>query len=184
MSPQLHGRQPEETAAFQEAFLAAFSKTGTIRSASKALKALKPPISVSREIVTKWIANDYLDFAYRFKLAQREFAEYLEDLALTYVEQIKPGQNPMLLLAMLNASWPDKYRPKVVIQDDSSVLRLLDELRSIGAASSTSPPPLDLPPLHPHIQSSLLDRLRALPSPPTGVRSTTSPTGERLPEEV
>ena len=144
MSPQLHGRQPEETAAFQEAFLAAFSKTGTIRSASGALKALKPPISVSREIVTKWIANDYLDFAYRFKLAQREFAEYLEDLALTYVEQIKPGQNPMLLLAMLNASWPDKYRPKVVIQDDSSVLRLLDELRSIGAAPRTPlPAPID-----------------------------------------
>lgn len=47
----------------------------------------------------------------RFIVAKNSFADKLENMALLRVEQQKPSDNPTLLIAMLNANRPEKYRP-------------------------------------------------------------------------
>ena len=69
--------------------------------------------------IYQWKKDNYLDFADKLEQAQHEFREYLEDLALKYVEGTRPGQNPTMLIAMLNASWPDKWRRNEPRGDDA-----------------------------------------------------------------
>ena len=123
----------------QQLFLEAFAKKGTIRGAIRAVTEAyergEVPMQLSRTIVYQWKKENYLGFADKLEQAQHDFREYLEDLALKYVEGIKPGQNPLLLVTLLNANYPEKYRPKVVVQDDTTILGLLQELRSLGAST-------------------------------------------------
>ena len=55
----------------------------------------------------------------------------MQDKAVELVKELKPGNSPLILIAMLNAHWPDKYRPNVVPTDDTAK-ELLDRLRGGG----------------------------------------------------
>lgn len=115
-------------------FLKAFAKRGNIAGACEAFnKAKGYGPCLSRDTVLRWRDKNYLGFADRFKEAQQEFADYVEDRAMDYIEGLKPGQNPLLMIAMLNALRPEKYRPKVVVQDDTKILGLVQQLRELGA---------------------------------------------------
>ena len=77
------------------------------------------PVKLSRTVVYQWKKYNYLGFADKLEQAQHEFREYLEDLALKYLEGTRPGQNPTMLIAMLNASWPEKWRRNEPGSDDA-----------------------------------------------------------------
>jgi hypothetical protein len=42
----------------------------------------------------------------------------LQDMAVERVKAQKPGDNPVLLIALLNAHWAEKYRPNAVVSED------------------------------------------------------------------
>ena len=87
----------------QEAFLLAYGEIGTIRAACEAS-------SVGRSTVGDWERKDLHLFMARFQAGREIFREGLQDLALSRIKQQKPDGNPILLITMLNACWPEKFR--------------------------------------------------------------------------
>jgi len=82
-----HGKiNPEMVRAKQDAFLAAYGECGSLRAACEAS-------GVGRSTVGDWVTR-----------------EYLQDLAVSRIKDQKPTDNPVLLITMLNAHWPEKYR--------------------------------------------------------------------------
>ena len=66
--------------------------------------------------------------------ADFEFCENLEQLALERVKMQDAKSNPVLLITLLNANLPMKYRPTVVMADDTAK-SVLSELRELAKKS-------------------------------------------------
>ena len=107
------GLKERQTWDRQETFLAAYADAGSIRKAA-------PAAQISREAVRVWQRDDVLGFKQRLEHSQHSFREMLQDKAIELVKDLKPGNSPLLLIALLNAHWPDKYRPNVVPTDDTA----------------------------------------------------------------
>jgi len=95
--------QTSITKAKQDAFLAAYREVGSLKSAAEACE-------LNRNTVSSWNKNDVQGFRAKYSQAKEEFREYLQDLAVGRVQQQKPNDNPVLLITLLNAHWPEKYR--------------------------------------------------------------------------
>jgi len=91
------------TRARQDAFLAAYAEVGSLRAAADACE-------IPRDTVSSWNRTDVQGFRARYSQAKEVFREYLQDLAVGRVQQQKPNDNPVLLITLLNAHWPEKYR--------------------------------------------------------------------------
>lgn len=119
------------TVARQDAFLQAFADVGSIRSAA-------PGAGITRQAVHNWIKDDQYHFRSRFEQAILQFREQLQDLAVERVKVQKPNDNPVLLIAMLNAHWPEKYRRDTVVIGSDSSKEMLAELRKLTALAMGS----------------------------------------------
>ena len=86
-----------KTKARQDAFLAAYILIGSVKGAAEA-------VPVPRATVMKWSSNNVLGFKERYLEAQEDFRESLQDMAMDRVKNQKPGDNPVLLITMLNAT--------------------------------------------------------------------------------
>ena len=86
---------------------------------------------VSRQGVLNWEGDNLLRFKDRLALADEYFCDSLEKIAWDRIREQNATANPLLLLALLNANRPDKYRPTVVISDDTAK-ETLRELRRLG----------------------------------------------------
>ena len=106
----------------QETFLAAYADADSIRKVA-------PAAQISREAVRIWQPDGVLGFRQGLELAQHNFREMLQDKALEPVKETKPGNNPLLLIALLNAHWPEKYRPNATPTDDTAK-KVLERLRT------------------------------------------------------
>jgi len=93
----------DATQARQSAFIAAYGEVGSIRRASEAA-------SVSRSTVAGWISKDIYNFKTKYETAREMFREFLQDVAVQRVGDQGPRDNPLLLITLLNAHWPEKYR--------------------------------------------------------------------------
>ena len=102
-------KTPEDKLKRQSLFLNCYREVGTVRGSCEAM-------GIDESTVYRWRDDD--SFQDKFQLAKRSFADKLENLALNRVEQQKPSDNPTLLIAMLNANRPDKYRPTAHTTDD------------------------------------------------------------------
>jgi hypothetical protein len=99
-----HGKiNPEMVRAKQDAFLAAYGECGSLRAACEAS-------GVGRSTVGDWVTKDAQNFKEKYETAKEMFREYLQDLAVSRIKDQKPTDNPVLLITMLNAHWPEKYR--------------------------------------------------------------------------
>lgn len=87
----------------QDAFLAALGDVGSIRKACEAS-------GVGRSTVTGWSARDVNGFRTKVRVSKELFREHLQDMALERIKNQKPNDNPILLVTLLNAEWPEKYR--------------------------------------------------------------------------
>src|SRR3990167_1600628 len=110
----------------QRAFLLAYPKIGTINGTSRA-------VTVNPSTVWRWMQDDSL-FMQAFAVAKKEFCDELETLALERVRAQGPQHSPLLLITLLNANLPDKYKPQTVIMDTGAkdVLKKLDQLAGKG----------------------------------------------------
>jgi hypothetical protein len=97
----------------QDAFLAAFAVSGTLKSAAEA-------IDIPRATIHAWARKDTHGFKVRYTEATEIFREYLQDIAVDRVKNQKPNDNPVLLITLLNAHWPEKYRRDAHYADNAA----------------------------------------------------------------
>lgn len=118
----------ERMRAEQEAFLLAFPHSRSIAQAAASA-------GVTFGAVYQWRVDNALGFLERFRLAQAARADYLEELAQKRVEN--PSFNgrigsDVLLMGLLNANYPEKWRPNVTVTHDlgARVLATLQQLQA------------------------------------------------------
>ena len=112
----------------QDKFLTAYSET---RSKTVACSYA----GVKYRTVMKWQKENYFGFMDRLQEADLLFCEGLEQLALERVKMQDAKSNPVLLITLLNANLPNKYRPTVVMNDDTAK----DVLRELRTMAKDSP---------------------------------------------
>lgn len=120
--PDPKGKKPEDVISRQDLFLESYKSRGSVRSAVKG-------INIGRTQVYSWLSSDTHGFRERFEFAKHDFRDMLEDIALDRVVEQKVSDNPTLLIALLNANLPEKYRPQS-IQTDETAKEVIKELRN------------------------------------------------------
>ena len=109
--------------AAQERFLAGHAVGGTVAAGCDAA-------GISRRTVVRWRADDKYGFLERMDGAHEAFADRLERIGLELIQELRPGQNTLLLLAFLNAHRSRLFRPQAT--PDATVARdTLAELRRL-----------------------------------------------------
>lgn len=109
----LNAERKQDSANKKRMFLAAYEEWGTVKRACEL-------VGIKRQTYLNWSSSDY-KFATAMDGSRRAFAETLEDLALERVKN--PDKNrgsDILLIGLLNANWPSKYRPQVTMDQDSA----------------------------------------------------------------
>jgi hypothetical protein len=97
----------------KKTFLAAYEEWGTTRAACHAA-------GVTRRTYTRWHQDDDV-FVKELDLVKLAFAESLEELALERVRNPDKGRgSDILLIGLLNANMPSKYRPQFAMSEDSA----------------------------------------------------------------
>ena len=110
----------------QEEVLEAFAALGNLTAACESA-------GVARKTAEHWRRTDALGFAGRLEAAKGGFGDRLESLAWNLVKKMKPGSNPTLLICLLNATLPMKYRPAVQV-DPVAARDTLAELRELASS--------------------------------------------------
>jgi AcrR family transcriptional regulator len=95
----------------QSVFIAIFSNGASLRSAAK-------EADVNRATVYRWIENDYLGFRERYDAAHADFKDSLIEMALHRVNDQKSSDSPLLLITLLNAYIPEKFRPNTIATEE------------------------------------------------------------------
>ena len=109
----------------QGTFLRLFGQLGTIQAAAEGT-------GLDRQAHYDWISGDAQGYRARWEDARQRWRETLEQKAMDRINDPQGNRgSDVLLLAMLNAAWPEKYRQNVVVVDDTAK-DLLARLRGIG----------------------------------------------------
>jgi len=124
-------------------FLAAYEEWGTVKKGCEAA-------GVTRHAYGRWTQRDP-DFMRSVDLMKQSFAESLEAIALDRVKN--PDKNrgsDVLLLGLLNANMPAKYRPSVAVDQDSAKDLIREWRKASQAVLKNTPvvegsPDADLP---------------------------------------
>ena len=95
--------EPDFVRARQDAFLVAYGECGTVRASCAAS-------DVGRSTVDDWNRSDAHGFRVKYAVAKELYREHIQDIAWERVKIQKPNDNPVLLITLLNAHWPEKYR--------------------------------------------------------------------------
>ena len=108
----------------QDRYLRAYAELGTIRNAAKVAE-------IDRSTVDRWFKEDLHGFRSRYDHARQSHREYLESKMFALIEEMKPGQNPTLLIFALNGAWPEKYKMNVSGNEDNAK-QTLSEIRKLA----------------------------------------------------
>ena len=103
----------EEADKRKSQFLEVFEEWGTIRRACDV-------VGIPRGTYNRWHSEDP-EFSKNVDLSRRMFAESLEEIALDRVRNPDKGRgSDVLLLGLLNANMPQKFRPQLAMNEDSA----------------------------------------------------------------
>ena len=106
-------RSPEETQYSQDIFLEAYAMCGVIKDAAQAA-------NTHPATITAWKNDDAYGFRSKFEQAKQDFREQLETLAFERIKDPEGNRgSDVLLIFLLKAHHPDKYREQIV-QDDAA----------------------------------------------------------------
>ena len=117
-----HSNRLEDIKTRQDIFLKFYSEMGTVRSVCQ-------KIDLDRNTIRYWTVHDVNDFKDKFEECKINFREKLQDIALERVENQGPKDNPILLLSMLNAHYPELYKPQGTNTDETAQ-EVIKELRN------------------------------------------------------
>jgi hypothetical protein len=108
-----NAQRKEDSRKRKEIFLNAYEEHGTIRSACAAA-------GIERNTYTYWQVHDMV-FAKEMGSRKQAFGEKLEEIALDRVQNPGPGKGgDILVLGLLNANLPSKYRPQFAMSEDTA----------------------------------------------------------------
>jgi len=113
-------------------FLTEFGKTRTISSAVSGLP-------VGRNSIYEWFKEDS-EFKQKFDDARLAVGESLESTAFTLIDRMLQSgdySRPLLLITMLNAHLPERYRANDNTGDDSR--QLISEFRKMAKIKKPKP---------------------------------------------
>jgi hypothetical protein len=113
MQGRNNAQRKEDVVKRKAKFLEAYEEYGTVRQACILT-------NIARNTFAGWQARDF-DFAKEMDLRRQAFGEKLEGIALERVQN--PGQGKggdILLLGLLNANLPSKYRPQFAMSEDTA----------------------------------------------------------------
>ena len=103
----------EQAARRKVMFLRVFEEWGTIRKACDTT-------GIPRGTYNRWHSEDP-EFSRDVDVARQAFAESLEEIALDRVRNPDKGKGTdILLLGLLNANMPQKFRPQIAMNEDSA----------------------------------------------------------------
>jgi len=122
----------KNTTAKKQAFLTAYTKCGTVTSAAKS-------IGINPATPYDWLKHNTDGFKVSFEQAKQSFADSLESIAFERVQT--RDTNDVLLITLLNAHKPDKYRPNTQATNEQAteVIAKLTKLtrKSVGGQEET-----------------------------------------------
>ncbi|MCL0043419.1 hypothetical protein M1N17_03165 [Dehalococcoidia bacterium] len=108
----------------QKKFLKAFAQCGTVKGAAVAA-------GITRQAVYLWRSGEP-EFEDAFQEARDEFADRLEEIALDRLTHPEGGRGgDLLLITLLNAHKPEKYRANTTEQTDNAKT-VIKELRAMS----------------------------------------------------
>ena len=120
-----HSSVSAATKGRQDRFLEKYTELGRINHSAAAT-------GIHVDTHGDWVRENVGGYRKRWEAAQQAWREALEKRALARIDDPQGNRgSDVLLLAMLNAAWPDKYRPGVIVADDTAK-DLLAELRKRG----------------------------------------------------
>ena len=92
-------------------------------------------------VMNQWRDLDVGGFRERLNLARQVFAESLERLAFDRVRQQQPGANPLLLIRLLEAHLPDRYKLASDSNPDAALefLAKVKAVAAVGGLTGTRP---------------------------------------------
>ena len=132
-----NAQRKEDSEKRKAIFLDEFEEWGTIKKGCEAA-------GITRVAYGGWLKTDP-EFAKQVDLTRLSFAESLEMVALDRVKN--PDKNrgsDVLLLGLLNANMPAKYRPSVAMDQDSAK-ELITEWRKASQSVNKDKPPEEEP---------------------------------------
>ena len=128
-----NGKEYEErTKRRQAAFLKVFSSGASVREATKAAET-------TRKAIFGWIRDDRNGFAKLYDEAQADFKDSLIERAMARISEQKASDSPILLITMLNAYIPEKFRPSVIPTEEAAK-ETITELRNLSKRAFKTTP--------------------------------------------
>ena len=131
-----NSQRKEDALKRKQLWLAAYEEHGTIKKACEIA-------GIARKTYKNWSSSD-LDFAKEVDERRQSFAESLEEIALERVRN--PDRNrgsDVLLIGLLNANMPHKYRPQTVDSDRDAAKDLILEWRKAASIMKAQMPQQD-----------------------------------------
>ena len=122
----------QETKQKQEIFLSIYSKGASIASAAKGA-------GTSRQTVKRWVDGDLFGFREVYENAQSDFKDSLIERAMSRLNEQKASDSPLLLITMLNAYIPERFRPNTLATEEVAK-DTIKELRALSQKAFKSVP--------------------------------------------
>ena len=127
----------------RELFLKALGEWGTIHKACSV-------VDVTRGMYRRWVSEDP-EFSGRVDSAKGDFGESLEDIALDRIKNPDKGKgSDILLIGLLNANLPHKYRPAAAMDHDSAKELIVEWRKAVkqvkvdgGVSETELPAPIE-----------------------------------------
>ena len=127
----------------RELFLVALGEWGTIHKACSV-------VDVTRGMYRRWVSDDP-EFSGRVDSAKVDFGESLEDIALDRIKNPDKGKgSDILLIGLLNANLPHKYRPAAALDHDSAKELIVEWRKAVkqvkvdgGVSETELPAPIE-----------------------------------------
>ena len=132
--------------------IATLEEYGTVRKACAVS-------GISRKTYDHWQKNDP-EFSQSMDLARRSFAESLEELALDRVRNPEKGKgSDVLLLGLLNANMPHKFRPQLAMNEDSAKELIVEWRKAAKEIKRDKPAPEEAAILNEDVEKTLAEIL-------------------------
>ena len=122
----------ERTKRRQAAFLKVFSSGASVREATAAAET-------TRKSIYGWLKDDRNGFTKLYDEAQADFKDSLIERAMSRIKDQKASDSPILLITMLNAYIPEKFRPNVIPTEEAAK-ETMTELRNLSKKMLKLPP--------------------------------------------
>ena len=114
----------QETQEKQSIFLSIYSAGASTSAAARGA-------GTTRHTVKRWLDGDINGFRDLYENAQNDFKDSLIERAMSRLNEQKANDSPLLLITMLNAYIPERFRPNTLATEEVAK-ETIKELRALS----------------------------------------------------